>query len=71
MEISLPLEKRQTLRRLEAKYLMLRCKINRHERFVEAAQSKNFESSVEMFKTQLSFYRKEQEQVWDEIRSFY
>lgn len=62
----------QRLRTLESDYLKMRWKINKYEKLVSMLdREKHSEEFIERTSTRLSFFRVQQEEIWDMIRSFY
>ncbi|BCG44972.1 hypothetical protein [Escherichia phage vB_EcoP_PAS59] len=63
---------RQKLRKLESDYLKMRWKINRYEKFVSMlTPDKHSEEFIHRTKQTLQGFRNLQDDVWEEIRSFY
>ena len=62
----------QRLRTLESDYLKMRWKINKYEKFVSMMdRGKHSEEFIERASARLTFFRVQQEEIWDMIRSFY
>jgi hypothetical protein len=62
----------QRLRTLESDYLKMRWKINKYEKLVSMLdREKHSGDFIERTSARLSFFRVQQEEIWDMIRSFY
>lgn len=62
----------QRLRTLESDYLKMRWKINKYEKLVSMLdREKHSGEFIERTSTRLAFFRVQQEEIWDMIRSFY
>lgn len=63
---------RQKLRKLESDYLKLRWKINRYDKFVSMLdRNKHSEDFIMRTQSALQGFKSLQDDVWEEIRSFY